>query len=92
MTTVLAIVVAPCPSPSPMTTSILWPTSRGDLDLHTFLGLTDGHAGFSTIQAKVHVESDAGEEAIAAIHEEVDAASPAGHTLVRSIPVEVTLA
>jgi hypothetical protein len=65
---------------------------EGDLDLHTFLGLTDGHAGFSTIQAKVHVESDAGEEAIAAIHEEVDAASPAGHTLVRSIPVEVTLA
>src|SRR3954449_6744676 len=31
----------------------------GDVDLHVFLGLSEGHAGFDSISAKVHLESDA---------------------------------
>lgn len=64
----------------------------GDLDLHTFLGLTDGHAGFRSIRAAVHLESDAAPEAIAALHEKVTSTSPVGHTLSRPIPVTVDLA
>jgi uncharacterized OsmC-like protein len=65
---------------------------EGDLDLHTFLGLGDGNAGFSTIQATVHIESDADDEAIEALHRKVVSTSPVGHTLSRSIPLGVTLA
>ncbi|MEE9587060.1 MAG: OsmC family protein, partial [Hyphomicrobiaceae bacterium] len=32
---------------------------EGDLDLHTFLGLRDGNAGFNSISAKVKLDSDA---------------------------------
>jgi uncharacterized OsmC-like protein len=64
----------------------------GDLDLHTFLGLADGHAGFSGIRAKVFIESDADAEALAVLHSRVTSTSPVGHTLTASIPVEVALA
>lgn len=65
---------------------------EGDLDLHTFLGLGDGNAGFSAIQATVHIESDADNEAIEALYRKVVSTSPVGHTLSRSIPLGVTLA
>jgi uncharacterized OsmC-like protein len=65
---------------------------EGDLDLHTFLGLGDGNAGFSTIQATVHIESDADDETVETLHRRVVATSPVGHTLSRSIPLEVVLA
>jgi uncharacterized OsmC-like protein len=64
----------------------------GDLDLHTFLGLADGHAGFQSISAQVTIDSDASPEAIAALHAKVTATSPVGHTLGRAIPVAVELA
>ena len=64
----------------------------GDLDLHTFLGLESGHAGFSSIEAKVAIESDAPAEALEALHAKVTATSPVGHTLGRSIPVSIDLA
>ncbi len=66
---------------------------EGDLDLHTFLGLRqDGHAGYHDIRVKVHLESDADEKAIAALHEAVVDTSPVGHTLGRPIPVSIDLA
>lgn len=65
---------------------------EGDLDLHTFLGLDDGNAGFSDIRVTVHVDSDASDEAIAALHEKVTSTSPVGHTLARALPVEIVLA
>lgn len=65
---------------------------EGDLDLHTFLGLSDGNAGFSSIQAQVHIDSDADEEAVAALHQKVVATSPVGHCLNRSIPLDIGLA
>ncbi len=65
---------------------------EGDLDLKTFLGLGDGNAGFSTIGATVHIEADADEAAIEALHQKVVSTSPVGHCLSRSIPLDVSLA
>lgn len=65
---------------------------EGDLDLHTFLGLKDGHAGFSDISAKVKIDSDASPEALQALHDKVIASSPVGHTLNSAIPVNIALA
>lgn len=64
----------------------------GDLDLASFLGVRPGHAGFSGITAAVHLEADAPDEAIAALHETVIGSSPVGHTLGAEIPVSITLA
>lgn len=65
---------------------------EGDLDLHTFLGLKEGHAGFSEISAKVDIDSDASPEAIQALHAKVTSTSPVGHTLSRAVPINVDLA
>ena len=64
----------------------------GDLDLHAFLGLRDGHAGFETIRVEVHIDSDADQETLDALHRKVTATSPVGHTLTRAIPVDIQLA
>jgi len=61
----------------------------GDLDLHTFLGLADGHAGFSAIRVTVHLDTDADEAAVAELHAKVAATSPVGQTLTKAIPVEI---
>lgn len=65
---------------------------KGDLDLHVFLGLAEGHAGFESIRASVRLESPASREALEALHAKVLGSSPVGHTLRAAIPVEVTLA
>lgn len=64
---------------------------EGDLDLHTFLGLADGHAGFETINASVSIDSDATDSQVEELHRKVVATSPVGHTLQTSIPVSVHL-
>ena len=65
---------------------------EGDLDLHTFLGLSDGHAGFETIEAIVSIDANATEAQIQDLHDKVVSTSPVGHTLQASIPVSVQLA
>ena len=60
---------------------------EGDVDLHCFLGLGDGNAGFSGIKAIVHIESDADEAALDTLHRKVVSTSPVGNTLTRSVPV-----
>ena len=65
---------------------------EGDLDLHTFLGLKDGNAGFSGINVSVKIDSDASPEALAELHAKVTGTSPVGHTLGRAVPVNVELA
>jgi uncharacterized OsmC-like protein len=62
----------------------------GDIDLHTFLGLADGHAGFSAIRVVVHLDTDADEAAVAELHRKVAATSPVGQTLSQPIPVEIS--
>ncbi len=63
----------------------------GDLDLHTFLGLRDGNAGYDTIRVQVHIDSDATAEQLADLHEKVISTSPVGHTLGRTVPVAIDL-
>ncbi|MBM7770660.1 putative OsmC-like protein [Actinokineospora baliensis] len=65
---------------------------RGDIDLHVFLGLAEGHAGFDSITAKVHITSPAPAADLEALHHKVTASSPVGHTLGAAIPVTVELA
>ena len=64
----------------------------GPVDLHTFLGLREGHAGFSEIGAVVHLESPASAGDIAALHAHVLGTSPVGHTLQAALPVRISLA
>ncbi len=65
---------------------------EGDLDLHTFLGLSDGNAGFGSIAVKVRLDSDASSEALQELHDKVTKTSPVGHTLSRAVPVDIELA
>ena len=62
---------------------------EGDLDLHAFLGLADGNAGFSGISVSVSLDCNASDEALQASHEKVIGTSPVGHTLSRAVPVDV---
>jgi uncharacterized OsmC-like protein len=55
-----------------------------------FLGLADGHAGFSAIRVAVHLDTDADEATVAELHRKVAATSPVGQTLSKAIPVEIT--
>lgn len=64
---------------------------EGNLDLHTFLGLKEGNAGFSDITVKVALDSDGSEEALAELHKKVTATSPVGHTLGRAVPLDISL-
>lgn len=65
---------------------------EGDLDLTTFLSLSEGHAGYDSIRVKVHLGSDADSAAIDELHRTVLGSSPVGHTLLRPIPVDIELA
>ncbi len=65
---------------------------EGDLDLHTFLGLKDGNAGFHNISVKVNLDCDATPQALQALHDKVVSTSPVGHTLNRAVPVDIQLA
>jgi uncharacterized OsmC-like protein len=62
---------------------------EGDLDLHTFLGLKPGNAGFSSISVKVDIDSDASAEDLKTLHENVQNASPVGHTLSWAVPLDI---
>jgi uncharacterized OsmC-like protein len=63
----------------------------GDLDLQSFLGLKPGHAGYGGLSVRVHLDSDATEEQLAALHEKVVNSSPVGHTLSNRVPVNIEL-
>jgi uncharacterized OsmC-like protein len=65
---------------------------QGDVDLHVFLGLSEGHAGFDSISATVRIDSDAPREQLEALHAKVVASSPVGHTLHHAVPLDITLA
>jgi uncharacterized OsmC-like protein len=65
---------------------------EGNLDLRTFLGLADQHAGYDAINVKVSLASDATDEQLAKLHQHVVGTSPVGHTLSHAVPVRVELA
>lgn len=64
---------------------------EGDLDLHTFLGLNEGNAGYSNISVKVNIDSNATPEQLEALHSKVTNSSPVGHTLSRAVPLNIEL-
>ncbi|MGI9616970.1 MAG: OsmC family protein [Acidimicrobiales bacterium] len=65
---------------------------EGALNLQTFLGLNaEGNAGFEGIRVEVQLDSDAGPDSIAALHETVVGTSPVGHTLERPVPLDITI-
>jgi uncharacterized OsmC-like protein len=64
---------------------------EGDLDLHVFLGLKQGNAGFSGIKVHVDIDCDATPDALQALHDKVVATSPVGHTLSCPVPLEVEI-
>jgi uncharacterized OsmC-like protein len=65
---------------------------EGDLDLHTFLNLDDGNAGFGAVRATVHLDADASPAQLADLHAKVTGTSPVGHTLARPVPLQIDLA
>ena len=67
-------------------------TLAGELDLHSFLGLRPGHAGYHNLQVEVHLDADGNDEQIAELHRTVIDTSPVGHTLGRAIPLSIDLA
>lgn len=64
---------------------------EGDIDLHTFLGLSDGNAGYNAIRVGVDLKSNDTEEQLQALHRKVVDSSPVGHTLSRAVPVQIDL-
>jgi len=64
----------------------------GDLDLHTFLGLSRGNAGYESIRVAVSIDSDASARQLEELHRTVVSTSPVGHTLQRAVPVSIDLA
>ena len=65
---------------------------RGDLDLHVFLGLKAGHAGFESVTATVRIDTDASRAQLEELHTSVVASSPVGHTLSSAVPLDIVLA
>ncbi|MDX2009127.1 MAG: OsmC family protein [Myxococcaceae bacterium] len=65
---------------------------EGNLDLHTFLGLAQGNAGYENVKVTVHLDADATPEQLEALHRKVVGTSPVGHTLQRAVPVSIELA
>jgi len=65
---------------------------KGDIDLHVFLGLAEGNAGFESITATVTIDSDATAEQLSDLHQKVLASSPVGHTVGNEVPLQVVLA
>jgi uncharacterized OsmC-like protein len=65
---------------------------EGELNLESFLGIEPGHAGYETLRATVHIESDADEATIRDLHDAVVASSPVGHSLSEAIPLAIELA
>jgi uncharacterized OsmC-like protein len=88
----LAVGYAANASASGITLNDLRIDLEGDLDLHTFLGLAAGNAGYETIRVNVHIDSDASPAAVDALHRKVTSTSPVGHTLSRAVPVSIDLA
>ena len=64
---------------------------EGDLNLKTFLGLAQGNAGYENIRARVYIKSNASRDQLEEIHKVVVASSPVGHTISRSVPLEIEL-
>ena len=64
----------------------------GELDLRPFLGLAQGHAGYSKIDVDVRIDADTDASTLEEVHRQVVATSPVGHSLSNPVEVDVRLA
>jgi uncharacterized OsmC-like protein len=64
---------------------------EGHIDLPVFLGLHEGHAGYSDVAIKVYLKADASQETLAELHQQVLKTSPVGQTIEKAIPLHATL-
>jgi uncharacterized OsmC-like protein len=64
---------------------------KGHIDLPVFLGLQEGHAGYSEVAIKVYLKADVPQEALEELHQQVLKTSPVGKTIEKAIPVHTTL-
>lgn len=64
---------------------------EGDLDLHAFLGLRPGNAGYESIRVRTYLDTNASEDELQELHRTVISTSPVGHTLSRALPLEIEL-
>ena len=72
--------------------------SRGEMDLHVFLGLVppaelnmDRLPGFKNVTARVKIDADADAKALKELHEHVVRTSPVGVTLSRPVAIKTEL-
>jgi len=64
---------------------------EGRIDLPVFLGLHEGHAGYSDVAIKVYLKADAPQETLEELHQQVLKTSPVGQTIEKAIPLHATL-
>jgi uncharacterized OsmC-like protein len=64
---------------------------EGHIDLPVFLGLREGHAGYSDIAVRVYLKADAPQETVEELHQQVLRTSPVGQTIEKAIPLHTTL-
>jgi uncharacterized OsmC-like protein len=65
---------------------------EGDLDLRGFLGLSDEvRPGYDEIRATTHIESDAAEEQLRELHEEVTETSPLYDNVTNEVSLDFDL-
>lgn len=65
---------------------------EGDIDLRGFLGLSDEvRPGYEEIRATTHLESDASEEELRELHEEVLATSPVYDSVTNTVSLDFDL-
>jgi len=64
---------------------------EGHIDLPVFLGLREGHAGYSGVAIKVYLKADAPQETLEELHQQVLKTSPVGQTFEKAIPLHATL-
>lgn len=64
---------------------------EGHIDLPVFLGLREGHAGYSDVAIKVYLKADAPQETLDELHQQVLKTSPVGQTFEKAIPLHATL-
>jgi uncharacterized OsmC-like protein len=64
---------------------------EGHIDLPVFLGLHEGHAGYSDVAIKVYLKADASQETLEELYQQVLRTSPVGQTIEKAIPLHATL-
>jgi uncharacterized OsmC-like protein len=64
---------------------------EGHIDLPVFLGLHEGHAGYSDVAIKVYLKADAPQETLEELHQHVLKTSPVGQSIEKAIPLHATL-